>query len=226
MTRSLFSSSWHSVADLRPRLAAQARIERHVYRGQVWHVVQDQSGGRYHRLSPAAYALVRAMDGSRTVQALWEQANATGTGDACTQNDIVDLLVQLHGAVFTAWLLVFVAQTRLVAARRVDLHVKLGIAAVVIAVLVLVIGFITVAVKANEPRIHPSGLTPPQFTIVGMASLALFALFVGLGIALRKRPDVHKRLMVLAMISVLIASINIVGGFLVTRRMLAMFQKS
>ena len=31
---------------------------------------------------------------------------------------------------------------------------------------------------------------------------------------------------VLAAISVLIASINIVGGFLVTRRMLAMFQKS
>jgi NAD(P) transhydrogenase subunit alpha len=31
---------------------------------------------------------------------------------------------------------------------------------------------------------------------------------------------------VLAGISVLIASINIVGGFLVTRRMLAMFQKS
>ena len=32
--------------------------------------------------------------------------------------------------------------------------------------------------------------------------------------------------MVLAAISVLIASINIVGGFVVTRRMLAMFQKS
>ena len=32
--------------------------------------------------------------------------------------------------------------------------------------------------------------------------------------------------MVLAAISVLIASINIVGGFMVTRRMLAMFQKS
>ena len=32
--------------------------------------------------------------------------------------------------------------------------------------------------------------------------------------------------MVLASVSVLIASINIVGGFLVTRRMLAMFQKS
>jgi len=32
--------------------------------------------------------------------------------------------------------------------------------------------------------------------------------------------------MLLAAISVLIATINIVGGFMVTRRMLAMFQKS
>lgn len=112
-------------------------------------------------------------------------------------------LVHLHGAVFTAWLLVFVAQTRLVAARRVDLHMKLGIAAIVIAVLVLVIGFLTVAVKANEPRIHPSGLTPPQFTVVGVTSLCMFAIFVGLGIALRRRAHVHKRLMVLAMIAVL-----------------------
>ena len=31
---------------------------------------------------------------------------------------------------------------------------------------------------------------------------------------------------VLATVSILIASINVVGGFLVTRRMLAMFQKS
>ncbi|MDR0575955.1 MAG: efflux RND transporter periplasmic adaptor subunit [Candidatus Accumulibacter sp.] len=98
MPRSLFSPSWHSVADLKPRLAAQARIERHVYRGQVWYVVQDQSGGRYHRLTPAACALVRGMDGERTVQALWEEANAAGAGDACTQTEIVDLLVQLHGA--------------------------------------------------------------------------------------------------------------------------------
>ena len=112
-------------------------------------------------------------------------------------------LVHLHGAVFTAWLLVFVAQTRLVAAHRVDLHMKLGIAAVVIAVLVITVGFLTMAVKANEPRIHPSGLTPPQFTVVGMTSLGMFAVFVALGIAMRRRADVHKRLMVLAMIAVL-----------------------
>ena len=98
MARSLFSSSWHSVADLKPRLVPQARVYRHVYRKQVWFVVQDQAGGRYHRLSPGAYALVVGMDGNKTVQTLWEQANASGAGDACTQNEIVDLLVQMHAA--------------------------------------------------------------------------------------------------------------------------------
>jgi hypothetical protein len=38
-------------------------------------------------------------------------------------------LVHLHGAVFTAWILVFVAQTSLVAARRTDLHRRLGVVA-------------------------------------------------------------------------------------------------
>jgi putative peptide zinc metalloprotease protein len=98
MARSLFSPSWHSVAELKPRLVPQARVYRHVYRKQVWYVVQDQTGGRFHRLSPGAYALVTEMDGKQTVQSLWQRANTSGTGDACTQSEVVDLLVQLHGA--------------------------------------------------------------------------------------------------------------------------------
>ena len=70
MARPLFSQSWHSVAGLKPRLLPDARVHRHVYRGQVWYVVQDESGGRYHRLSPAAHALIEQMDGTATVQAL------------------------------------------------------------------------------------------------------------------------------------------------------------
>lgn len=98
MARSIFSQSWHSVAELKPRLIPQARINRHVYRDQVWFVVQDLSGGRYHRLSPGAYALAIKMDGTRTVQALWEKANEAASSDLCTQNEVVDLLVQLHAA--------------------------------------------------------------------------------------------------------------------------------
>ena len=98
MARSLFSSSWHSVAGLKPRLAPQAQVHRHVYRDQVWYVVQDPTGGCFHRLSPAAYTLVECMDGVKTIQSLWEFANASGHGDACTQNEVVELLVQMHAA--------------------------------------------------------------------------------------------------------------------------------
>ncbi|HEX4879782.1 MAG TPA: hypothetical protein VFV39_08060, partial [Limnobacter sp.] len=98
MARSLFSASWHSVATLKPRLLNHAQVERHVYRGKVWFVIQERAGGKYHRLSSAAYRFVQAMDGRKTIQALWEQANQDGQGDACTQNEVVDLLVQLHRA--------------------------------------------------------------------------------------------------------------------------------
>ena len=55
MARNIFSQSWHSVAELKPRLIPQARIKRHVYRGKVWYVVQDQSGGRYKSQQTKAF---------------------------------------------------------------------------------------------------------------------------------------------------------------------------
>jgi hypothetical protein len=112
-------------------------------------------------------------------------------------------LVHLHSLLFSAWLLVFIVQTRLVAAQRVDLHMKFGIAALGLAVAVIGTSLATTAVKATMPLIHPSGLTPPQFTIVGIMSIVLFAGFLALGITFRRRAAYHKRFMVLAMIGVL-----------------------
>ncbi len=96
MRRPIFSQSWHHVAELRPRLLPHARIYRHTYRGQPWYIVQDSSGGRYHRLSPQAHALVSRMDGANTVQALWDEACRIGGDDIPTQDDVVELLMQLH----------------------------------------------------------------------------------------------------------------------------------
>lgn len=113
------------------------------------------------------------------------------------------VLVHLHGLVFTAWLAVFVAQTRLVAAHRVDLHMKLGIAGVVLAALVVLVTVATIAANAAIPRVRPSGLSPSQFSAVALTSTLLFAVFVALGIAWRRRAAWHKRFMVLAMVAVL-----------------------
>lgn len=95
MNRSVFSPHWHQVADLKPRLVAHTRLFRHLYRDQLWYVLQDSVGGKYHRVSPAAYALLARLDGRRSVQALWNELCAGG-GELPGQDEIVDLLVQLH----------------------------------------------------------------------------------------------------------------------------------
>lgn len=98
MTRSLFSQSWHSVAELRPRLVPGTCLHRHVYRGRVWYVIQDKAGGKYHRLSPATHAMLTRMDGATTIQALWDDACRHPDGDIPTQEEFVDLLIRLHAA--------------------------------------------------------------------------------------------------------------------------------
>lgn len=96
MGRSVFSQSWHNAAKLRPRLLPHARIYPHTYRGQRWFVLQDSTGGRYHRLSPGAYGLVSRMDGVHTVQDLWDDACRVGGDGIPTQDEVVELLMQLH----------------------------------------------------------------------------------------------------------------------------------
>ena len=69
-----------------------------MYRGAVWHVVQDQAGGRYHRFSQATQVMIMRMDGKSTVQALWDQACGDSPEAIPTQNEVVELLIQLHAA--------------------------------------------------------------------------------------------------------------------------------
>lgn len=92
----LLSSSWYRVAQLRPKLLARVRLYRHRYRGQVWYVLADPASGRVHRFTPAARLVIAAMDGRRTVEALWELANRRLGEDAPTQDEMIRLLGQLH----------------------------------------------------------------------------------------------------------------------------------
>ncbi|MCW8901497.1 MAG: peptidase M50 [Gammaproteobacteria bacterium] len=96
MKRKIFSQSWHSVAPLKPKLLSQARIFRHKYRGKLWYIIQDPSGGRYHRLTPAAHNLLQKMNGKTTVQKLWDDTCQLNEDELPTQDEIVELLMQLH----------------------------------------------------------------------------------------------------------------------------------
>jgi putative peptide zinc metalloprotease protein len=93
---SLLSSSWYRVADRKAKLRLHARLYRHIYRGEVWYLLQDPASTRVHRFTPAARLVISLMDGTRTVAQLWEIANKRLGEDAPTQDELIQLLGQLH----------------------------------------------------------------------------------------------------------------------------------
>ncbi len=101
MADSLFSDSWYRVAHLKPRLRAHVDINRHVYRGEVWYVIQDDATGRYHRFNRHAYAIIGLMNGRRTLDDIWHSAGEKLGEDMPSQDDVLDLLAQLNRADIT-----------------------------------------------------------------------------------------------------------------------------
>ncbi|PYN82900.1 MAG: hypothetical protein DMD96_04520 [Candidatus Rokuibacteriota bacterium] len=98
VTQPFFSSSWYRVAELQPRLRSHAHIHRHQYRGQTWYVLEDRASQRFHRFTLQAHLLIGLMDGRRTVQELWETACERLGDDSPTQDEVIQLLSQLHAS--------------------------------------------------------------------------------------------------------------------------------
>lgn len=98
MTESFYSSSWYRVADKRPRLRSHTRFFRTLYRGELWYVLQDRTSGRYHRFSPSSYFVASLLDGTRTLDEVWQIAERQLDDDTLSQGRIIEILGQLHGA--------------------------------------------------------------------------------------------------------------------------------
>jgi MFS family permease len=116
------------------------------------------------------------------------------------------LSVHIHGALFSAWVLLFAAQTSLVAANRTDLHKRLGSGGAVLAVAMVVSGLVVAiaSARAAHPALGALATAPPLFVLViPLASVVVFTILAGLGLYYRRRADAHKRLMLLATIALL-----------------------
>jgi hypothetical protein len=116
------------------------------------------------------------------------------------------LLVHFHGLIFTAWIVLFVVQTRLVATRRIKLHRTLGVAGGALATLMVVVGFATAIGAAKHGAAvtaGPPGVPPLVFLVVPFMDIVMFVVLAGAGFVWRRRSDIHKRMMLLATISIL-----------------------
>lgn len=117
------------------------------------------------------------------------------------------VLLHVHGVIMSLWCILFITQTCLVAGHRVDLHRRLGVFGVALAIVVVGTGtYATLAATASEVHRHVIG----RFHFLlgfNLVNLLLFAALVGAGISFRRRPEFHKRLMLLAMVTLLAPAI-------------------
>ena len=115
-------------------------------------------------------------------------------------------LRHIHGLVMTAWFVLFAVQTWLVSTRKVAVHRRLGVAGALLAGIAVVVGFM-VAIDAARRGATP-GPPPLVFLIVPMADMVIFACLVGTALWFRRRPEIHRRLMLLSTLSILPAAIG------------------
>lgn len=123
-------------------------------------------------------------------------------------------VIHIHAGVMTLWILFMAVQGFLPAQGRVDLHRKLGWCGAGLAALVLVTG-VMIAVRGVHDGWDPFGLGSPEaFAAIPFRDLVTFGTFFAVGLLARKRaPEAHKRMMVLATLSVIPAGLARLAAF-------------
>lgn len=98
MSDALFSSHWYRVAKVKIAMRTHVRVHQHVYRGNIWYILRDDSSGRHHRFNEVAYNFIKLINGRRTVNEIWELMQDRLGDDAPTQEEVINLLGQLYYA--------------------------------------------------------------------------------------------------------------------------------
>lgn len=114
------------------------------------------------------------------------------------------LLIHVHGAVFTLWFALLLAQSLLAASGRIGLHRKLGIAGIAVAGAMIPLGIMAIAefgrrMAPTQPRIRIALIMP-------VAELSAFVVLAAAAFLLRRTPAAHKRLILIATVAIISAA--------------------
>lgn len=119
-------------------------------------------------------------------------------------------IIHVHAAVYVGWLVLLVVQAVLAARGRIAEHRKIGNFGIAYGALVWVLGLI-VSIAMPVINVH-TGVSSPadaeSFLAIPLGDMVLFGGFFGAAVAYRGRPEIHKRLIVLAAVAVMFAAVG------------------
>lgn len=114
-------------------------------------------------------------------------------------------VVALHGAAIMAWFVLFFVQALLISVRNRKLHMKLGWSVLVIGATIACTGplvaFRSVQLAPADAQFF--GMEYRRFLLVMFTEIAMYTGFVVAGVLARKRPKIHRPMMLLASLTLL-----------------------
>ena len=125
-------------------------------------------------------------------------------------------LLHVHGALFFAWTLLLLSQTALAATGRLDSHRAWGLGGVSLATAMVVVGVAASIHTLTTGLVAGYGDASRAFLILPLSAIVLFAGFFVAAVSNIRRPEVHKRFMLLATISLLQAAMGRIFFILAT----------
>ena len=118
------------------------------------------------------------------------------------------VFIHFHAVVYVGWLAIFIAQTVFAATGRINTHKALGRFAIGYGVLVIGAGLVA-AFGMFTLRVRGGDLVDAQNQLVGpLLDMIVFAPLFAAAVYYRRRPELHKRLMVVATTALLIAAVG------------------
>lgn len=112
-------------------------------------------------------------------------------------------IVFFHGLGFFSWTVFALYQASLVPARNITLHRAVGLAGISFATALVIFGCLAALNALHTGMAQGQGAGAEAFLIVPLYTIVSFAAFVTWAIANIRRPEWHKRAMLLATITVL-----------------------
>ena len=178
------------------------------------HATRDAQVGSYTPPTPRPASISRprgrravnlaitAVMFATVIAGFWPYIASGGRGDTPRP-----WMIHLHAAVFSGWMVLLLTQVALVFRGRVDLHRRLGRVGIGYGVGVLLLGVVAtiVAPLAHVAAGRWTMDEAASFLILPIGDMLLFGGFFAAGIAYRRRPEIHKRCMLLATVALMFA---------------------
>jgi hypothetical protein len=107
-------------------------------------------------------------------------------------------ILYLHAVLFTSWIVFFIAQSTLIRTRNVKVHRRIGWFGLALGVAIPIVGITTAIVMARFRIKEGIQTDAAQFMIVPFFDMLAFSVAFGLAFYWRKKPEFHRRLILIA----------------------------